>query len=657
MAEAKQGGAGVFAKNVQKRFSRAQEKVLQKLGRTIETKDELFEQCAYDFNKQQNEGNRLYKDLKAAFSAVKAMHESSKRLSETLQVIYRPDWDGNDNLKAIVENNDLLWSDYEEKLADQAVHIMENYMSQFFDMKERIAKRGRKLVDYDSARHHLEALQNAKKKDEAKIAKAEEEFNKSQIIFEDMNKELREELPILFNSRIGCYVTIFQNISNLSDVFYKEMSKLNHDLYEVMSKLERQHSNKVFVVKGVKSKRSSLLISSPISSSSSFFMASVDPGTSISISDKGSFNENSEANIISPTSNDSNTDENISTSTDDMTREESHILTDTEQLEDSVSQNTEENVQNDTSTSKETKGLETRTDSDSNCDPKEMSLKDQGAIDDKVSECVTQKNIDLIKQTGTEEKSTLDSPGHSSKIIRDEKAQEGSSDAKQVETEEIKIGDSEKVTDSTQDSLVDSTKRELEESENRKENNSREVNKEDVEDKIRSDQHHVGMEGLRTEVPTESENISGGNDSDRQTKPCSSVKDPCQPCPTNDVKKISNDKPCSSVPNPCEPCPTDEVKNSSDEPSSSVPHSCQTSPTDEVKNTSDESCSSVSNPCQPCPTDEVKKSCDEPSSSVPHPFQPSPTDEVKQNQNNETSNKITGTQTESEYQDQMITQL
>lgn len=37
--------------------------------------------------------------------------------------------------------------------------------------QERVAKRGRKLVDYDSARHHLEALQSAKKKDEAKISK------------------------------------------------------------------------------------------------------------------------------------------------------------------------------------------------------------------------------------------------------------------------------------------------------------------------------------------------------------------------------------------------------------------------------------------------------------------------------------------------------
>ncbi|XP_037704065.1 bridging integrator 2 isoform X2 [Choloepus didactylus] len=145
---------------------------------------------------------------------------------------------------------------------------MENYIAQFSEIKERIAKRGRKLVDYDSARHHLEAVQNAKKKDEAKITKAEEEFSKAQIVFEDLNQELLEELPILYNSRIGCYVTIFQNFSNLRDVFYREMSKLNHNLYEVMSKLEKQHSNKVFVVKGLSSSsRRSLVISSPVRTS------------------------------------------------------------------------------------------------------------------------------------------------------------------------------------------------------------------------------------------------------------------------------------------------------------------------------------------------------------------------------------------------------
>lgn len=244
------------------------EKVLQKLGKTVETKDERFEQSANNFYHQQAEGQKLYKDLKNFLNAVKVMHESSKRVSETLQEIYSSEWDGHEELKAIAGNNDLLWEDYEEKLADQALRTMENYVAQFSEIKERIAKRGRKLVDYDSARHHLEAVQNAKKKDEAKTAKAEEEFNKAQSVFEDLNQELLEELPVLYHSRIGCYVTIFQNISNLRDVFYREMSKLNHSLYEVMSKLEKQHSNKVFVVKGVSSSsRRSLVISSPVPTS------------------------------------------------------------------------------------------------------------------------------------------------------------------------------------------------------------------------------------------------------------------------------------------------------------------------------------------------------------------------------------------------------
>ncbi|XP_072540505.1 bridging integrator 2b isoform X2 [Salminus brasiliensis] len=240
----------------------------------METKDEQFEQCSASLNKQQTDGTKLYKDVKAYYNAVKVMHETSKRLSQTLADVYESDWQGVEDLSTIMESEDLLWNDYEEKLSDQIIRTMENYTSQFPDVKERVAKRGRKLVDYDSARHHLEALQNAKKKDDAKIAKAEEEFNKSQSVFEDINKELREELPVLYQSRIGCYVTVFQNISNLRDVFYKEMSVLNHDLYNVMKKLETQHSTKTFIVKGLNStkskKRKSVTISAPIPCNTAF---------------------------------------------------------------------------------------------------------------------------------------------------------------------------------------------------------------------------------------------------------------------------------------------------------------------------------------------------------------------------------------------------
>lgn len=35
------------------------------------------------------------------------------------------------------------------------------------------------------------------------------------------------------------------------DVFLSPPPQLNRDLYEVMSKLEKQHSSKVFIIKGV----------------------------------------------------------------------------------------------------------------------------------------------------------------------------------------------------------------------------------------------------------------------------------------------------------------------------------------------------------------------------------------------------------------------
>ncbi|KAM5180204.1 bridging integrator 2 [Mantella aurantiaca] len=446
MAEAKQGGAGIFAKNVQKRFSRAQEKVLQKLGRTIETKDEMFEQCAYEFNKQQNEGNRLYKDLRAVFSAVKAMHESSKRLAETLQVIYRADWDGYNDLKAIVENNDLLWNDYEEKLSDQAVHTMENYMSQFPEMKERIAKRGRKLVDYDSARHHLEALQNAKKKDDAKITKAEEEFNKAQMIFEDLNKELRDELPGLYSSRIGCYVTIFQNISNLRDVFYKEMSKLNHDLYDVMSKLEKQHSNKVFVVKGVKSNRNSLIISSPISSTNSFFMASVDPGVSISstIKEKTVDEKSRSGSQSSMTSDiqDSSTDGNSCASLEEVQKDLSQDLPDErgdkqpKESEDEITESTtkkESTEHLDLENTTESSLKENSSDNIAHNISEESSRQSSEVVEEKRSETMIQGNNDIPTQNETTGNALRDSE-NSTEMSTGEQACRGVGKTSQLDT-------------------------------------------------------------------------------------------------------------------------------------------------------------------------------------------------------------------------------
>uniref|UniRef100_A0A3B1JWV1 Myc box-dependent-interacting protein 1 n=1 Tax=Astyanax mexicanus TaxID=7994 RepID=A0A3B1JWV1_ASTMX len=284
MAEIGKGvNAGKLASNVQKRITRAQEKMMQKLGKADETKDTAFEEEVTNFNKQMLEGTKLQRDLKTYLAAVKTMHECSKRLQDCLADMYEPDWFGKEEMDALaeemiekemdnnLEDTDVLWTDFHQKLVDSAVINMDNYMAQFPDIKARIAKRERKLVDFDSARHHFASIQKSKKKDEAKIAKplalmekaapgwaqgiitahqiaqtnltrnqAEEDLGRAQKVFEEINYDLQEELPALWNSRIGLYVTTFQSVAGLEEKFHRDMGKLNLNLVDIMTKLEEQ---------------------------------------------------------------------------------------------------------------------------------------------------------------------------------------------------------------------------------------------------------------------------------------------------------------------------------------------------------------------------------------------------------------------------------
>lgn len=81
---------------------------------------------------------------------------------------------------------------------------------------------------------------------------AEEEVNAAKSVYENINSELKEELPVLFDkwshvpvitspvqhlrlfndswwvlsplfSRVGCYISVFSSMSNLQSVFFKEM--------------------------------------------------------------------------------------------------------------------------------------------------------------------------------------------------------------------------------------------------------------------------------------------------------------------------------------------------------------------------------------------------------------------------------------------------
>ncbi|XP_078378544.1 myc box-dependent-interacting protein 1-like isoform X1 [Oculina patagonica] len=233
-----------------KRTKRAQEKVMQKLGKANETKDLTFDEFVTNFNKQQSAAQRLHKELKNYYSCIKAMLVSSDAFGDAMREVYEPEWPGSDKVIQYLEELHSQWQELVEKLDDEVIIPLTAYQSQFPDIKARINKRGRKLVDYDRCRHNLETLKaKGKTADPKKLAQAEEEYNEAKSVYTKLHAELYEELPALFDSRIGYYVSSFQSIFTAEGVFHREAAKTKTQMNDLMDGLIQDMSTGTYTTK------------------------------------------------------------------------------------------------------------------------------------------------------------------------------------------------------------------------------------------------------------------------------------------------------------------------------------------------------------------------------------------------------------------------
>lgn len=94
------------------------------------------------------------------------------------------------------------------------------------------------MLDYDGCRHNLETIQAAsKKRDDIKVAKAREQLEESRRLYEVLNKELHEELPALYDSRIPFFVNAFQTLFGAETHFHAEYSKVYQQFCQLIEEL------------------------------------------------------------------------------------------------------------------------------------------------------------------------------------------------------------------------------------------------------------------------------------------------------------------------------------------------------------------------------------------------------------------------------------
>merc|ERR1711990_782856 len=231
-------GANI-SRMVLKQAGRAKEKILQNLGKSDKTTDEIFEEHLMNFNTQQVNSTRLHKDINNYLRCIRAMQTASKNLMETLSDIYEKEWVGQDMLYVQAQNNEMLWADLAHKLSDQVVIPLNTYQAQFPEMRKKIDKRGRKLIDFDAERHAVQQMQNNPNRNEAKFVRAKESMECAKRTYEILNSELHDELPALYDSRVLFLVTNMQTLFAAEEVFHSETSKVYSELEAIIDKLAK----------------------------------------------------------------------------------------------------------------------------------------------------------------------------------------------------------------------------------------------------------------------------------------------------------------------------------------------------------------------------------------------------------------------------------
>lgn len=231
--------ADLFNKHIKKATSRTKEKLLEGIGKAKATQDEVFDSHANNLTKQAKSCERLQKDIKTYCSALKALCQAERTLRDTIRDSYETEWPEREHLTALLDNLDIQTNELEKAMGEDLIQSVSHYVAQFGDLKKKVDKRGRKLVDYDHAKNTYNSLKASSKKVESdpKVAKALVELQQAEGLYKEMNSELLEILPATYDSRITFFVDTLQTMFNAHSVNQTECSRLNKQVVTQLDKL------------------------------------------------------------------------------------------------------------------------------------------------------------------------------------------------------------------------------------------------------------------------------------------------------------------------------------------------------------------------------------------------------------------------------------
>jgi len=149
-------------------------------------------------------------------------------------------WPGNMDLVKAIQGLEKLTKEQSTTMLDTVLVPVNNYLDVFPDLKDRMDKRDRKLLDYNRCKRTLDIIKSKDTIKEDKLGKAQEDYSQHRMIFEEVNSELCEDLPEFFNSRKQFLAKFLEGFFERNKEFHKEYSQVYSEAHAALIPLHEQ---------------------------------------------------------------------------------------------------------------------------------------------------------------------------------------------------------------------------------------------------------------------------------------------------------------------------------------------------------------------------------------------------------------------------------
>lgn len=176
-------------------------------------------------------GQNLQKASKGYLDSLRAVTAAQVNIAEIVNNLYEESKQGAQSqynavgtyyLQTVREFDEETVKQIDGPFRETILDPITKFANYFNEIDEAIKKRSHKKIDYDQCKAKVRRLIDKPSKDAAKLPKAEKELGLAKDIFDDLNEQLKQELPQLISLRVPFYDPSFESLVKIQLKFCTE---------------------------------------------------------------------------------------------------------------------------------------------------------------------------------------------------------------------------------------------------------------------------------------------------------------------------------------------------------------------------------------------------------------------------------------------------